>query len=226
MVVTDLLNTNRRGDAVNARIYAINDIGQAEAGEGNGAYLPTIPDAPVAIELFARGDSELTIRWTNGESDGHNAISEYTIRVEEEGQSSTRSTALLDSSVDRDAFAQHMFTAENLDNGVIYTFSVAAKNIAGKSDFFSESFVVGTAPAKPTNIETERSDNAQQVVITWTSARSVGVLDVTATTVYVLNHADSFDDVTDLCIEGSRVHSQERCTLSMDLLGEAPFSLE
>lgn len=98
----------------------------------------------------------------------------------------------MDSSVDTDLFAQHMFTVENLDNGVIYTFSVAARNVAGRSDFFSETFVVGTAPAKPTNIVTKRSDDAEQVVITWTSSRSIGVLDVTETTVYVKDHENKF----------------------------------
>lgn len=168
MSISRLLNPHRRGDQVAARVFAVNEIGESEPVEGDGGFLPTVPDAPVMLEIFKRGDGEVQLHWDNGESNGHNAISEYVIRFQKDG-ASDYDTQTFDSSMNFDYFSQHMYQLTGLENGAEYEISVAASNIAGRGEFFSESFIIGQKPNAPTDVKVRRSDDAEDIIISWAS---------------------------------------------------------
>jgi hypothetical protein len=136
--------------------------------------LPTVPDAPTNPVVFERLDGALKIRWDKGESNGHNAISSYTIKVVE-----TRQEYTLTPESDLDGFSQRIFTVKDLENGQFYTFEIASVNIAGSSAVSSASRLVGVEPEAPTRVRTERSDDATEVIVTWRGAGRSGMLSVT-----------------------------------------------
>lgn len=226
-VEKDLLNESRRGAAVNAKVIAVNEIGESEPVEGNGANIPTVPDAVQEIALFDRASEQVTIHWINGLSNGHNAVNQYSIEIVETATDRRIDTVFLTSSTDTDAFTQRMFTANNLDNGKEYTFTIQAYNIAGPSEAASFTVVVGVEPAAPTQVKTERSSDATEVVISWNTAGRTGILTVTDCRVFVMNNDKEFIEATDDCQESrANVHSQESCTISMDVLGSEPYNLQ
>jgi hypothetical protein len=133
---------------------------------------------------------------------------------------------LLTPEIDQDAFAQRLVTIDGLENGKQYEFKVSAKNIADDSDESSSTFIVGTEPAPPKNVKTARSGDATEVVISWTNAASVGVLKVSASSVFVKDSKDNFLDAAEYCEESTAAANRlQKCTISMSDLGRAPFRL-
>jgi len=215
-----------RGAAVKAKIVAKNEIGHSEEASGEGAYLPTFPDAPSAPTIFERGNGFLVLNWNKGEFNGHNSISQYTITVIETTSNRVVDVVLLTADLSQDGFAQRLITIEDLDNGKEYTFEVTSSNIAGSSAKSSAKFIVGTEPAAPRSVKTTRSDDATEVVISWKNAASVGILRVTGNSVFVKDSNNVFLDATDLCKEGDDAYKSQKCTLAMSTLGKRPFNLD
>jgi hypothetical protein len=149
-VERDLLNDSRRGASVLARVVAVSEVGESEAAEGNGASIPTVPDAVVEIDLFDRASEQVTLHWINGASNGNNAINQYVIEITETVTNRRVDTVFLTAQSSQQEFTQRMYTAKNLNNGKEYDFTIQAYNIAGPSESETFSAIVGVAPAAPT----------------------------------------------------------------------------
>lgn len=133
---------------------------------------------------------------------------------------------MLTAELDQDGFAQRLLTIEDLTNGKEYTFEVTATNIVGASAKSSSTFIVGTEPAPPKDVKTARSDDATEVVITWTNAASVGILKVSASAVFVKDSDNVFLDASEYCDETAAAANRlQKCTIKMSDLGKAPFGL-
>lgn len=94
----------------------------------------------------------------------------YHITSECADRSSSRVNHELTRATDLDMFSQKMFELTNLQNGQDYLVSVKASNAAGFSLETTETFRVGIEPEAPTNVETDRSADAENAIVKWDRA--------------------------------------------------------
>lgn len=134
------------GDSVFAYVIAVNSIGSSpESVEGNGAVVFVVvePDAPVNLERNSATTttSAVGLTWDDGAYNGGDAIIDYRVSFD---------NGLGDWTVLQAGVTQRSFVRNNLNQGVIYSFKVEARNAIGYSQ---ESEVVqircAIEPAQP-----------------------------------------------------------------------------
>jgi methionine-rich copper-binding protein CopC len=122
----------------------------------NSQSAPTLPDVPGYV-LATSGDSQLTVSWSSGFSDGGAAISDYLIHVSSDGGVNW---VLVDDGI----HTARSSVISGLVNGTSYVFKVAAMNANGTSAYSAASDPVAPQ-VKP--VISITSQPAHDLVPTW-----------------------------------------------------------
>ncbi|MEI8160490.1 MAG: fibronectin type III domain-containing protein, partial [Actinomycetes bacterium] len=155
MTVTGLVN----GTAYTFTVAAINIAGTGGAVT-SAAYTPrTVPDAPTGVRAVADNTAGADISWTAPEFNGGSAITDYVV----EYKSGTEDYVAFTHS----ASPNTSLKVTGLTKGAVYTFRVAAKNIAGQGAYSAISdypiVVPRSVPGRPTVIASPTADGAIQL---------------------------------------------------------------
>jgi len=144
------------GTAYTFTVAAINAVGTGADSTPSAAVTPrTVPDAPTAVSATALYQAA-SVSWSPPAFDGGSVITGYTVTSNPAGGSASTTGATT-------------VTVSGLTNGVSYTFSVKATNVAGTGVASSASNTVvpaDTSPASPTNVSA--SPGSFQATVTWT----------------------------------------------------------
>lgn len=130
----------------------------------------TVPGAPTGV-TGQRGEGKATVSWTAPIDNGNDALTEYVVTATPGGAQKTVPASETSTTID------------NLTNGTAYTFTVAAKNAAGKGPDSAESAKVtpATKPNAPTNVTATPGEG--DAVVSWTAPAFDGGSPVTGYTV-------------------------------------------
>ena len=148
------------------KVYAINSYGESPfSSYGEGGMILAKPDAPVNLKTdkTVNTDSQLSISWQEGLSNGGDAVTQYTVYCDQ-GRNAWVSVA-------QTGRILYYVTDFAVVAGKTYKFKVTATNFVGTSDF-SEVIAVlaATVPDKPINLQFLPNDsNAYQVALKWES---------------------------------------------------------
>ena len=115
--VTGLTN----GIAYTFTVVATNVIGNSKTASSLSIIPRTIPGAPTNVTASA-GNSQVTLNWTAPTNNGGSAITSYSVTSSPGNFQATTTDGLTTSA-----------TVTGLTNGIAYTFTVVATNIAGSS---------------------------------------------------------------------------------------------
>jgi fibronectin type 3 domain-containing protein len=152
-------------------VVATNVAGNSLTSEPSTSTTPrTVPDAPTNISAEPDNTSA-TVSWTAPAFNGGATITEYTVTSAPGGATCTATGA------------ETSCVVEGLTNGVSYTFTVVATNVAGNSltSEPSTSTTPRTIPDAPTNVSAE-PDNTSATV-SWTAPAFNGGATITEYTV-------------------------------------------
>jgi hypothetical protein len=161
--VTGLTN----GVAYTFAVVAKNTVGPSSSSAASNSVTPmTVPSAPLIGDATA-GNASALVTWTPT-SDGGSTIISYTV-TPDDGDSSTTETPFTttDGSVTS-------ATVSGLTNGVAYTFTVVATNVAGNSSPSAASTAVtpATVPGAPTGVSATAGNG--DALVSWTAPTSNG----------------------------------------------------
>ena len=153
-------------------VEAVNSRGRSVASNELAATpqsAPTVPGAPT-IGTPARGNASVTVNWTAPENNGGDALTGYSVKME----NVTTSTSTSDACPSSTTSTSTSCTVASLINGDVYTFSVAAINAVGTGSFSSSSTSVtpSTVPGAPT-IGAATPGNAF-ITVNWTAPGTTG----------------------------------------------------
>lgn len=163
-IVTGLTN----GTEYTFSVAAINSVGAgtySSTQTATPASSATAPDAPTLVSVVA-GDGEATLAWTAPDSDGGSDITGYTIK-----QVADKTT-----NIDPNTTKGGSYTVTGLTNGTEYTFSIAAINAKGTSDYSSTQAVTPQAAVTTPDAPGFGSISADESEITfaWTAPDNGG----------------------------------------------------
>jgi hypothetical protein len=143
------------GDNVKAKIVAINIYGDSiESILGGDAILVTTPGAPISVtEVYAeRSKSTLALSWSQPAFTGGEALSNFRVKIVEQGGSYTLTVDL--------AAIQTSFKATGLTAGRTYEFRVQSQNSYGYSaDSSVLSLLCAFIPDSPLTVATQNIDD-------------------------------------------------------------------
>ncbi|NQW59786.1 fibronectin type III domain-containing protein, partial [bacterium] len=161
-IVTSLIN----GTTYTFKVAAVNEAGTSSYVTSLGYTPRTVPDAPTSVTATADSTGGVAVSWSPPEFNGGSAITDYTV------QSCLNTTC---STLVRAASTSTSATVTGLTKGTLYTFQVAAVNIAG-TGLFAKAIGSGATPravpGTPTNL-VGVVGNAQ-VALTWTAPANNG----------------------------------------------------
>ena len=166
------VNGLTNGTSYTFTVTAHNVAGDGAASAPSAAVTPrTVPGSPTAVSAAA-GNAQATVSFGAPASDGGASVTSYTVTSSPDGKKATGTTSPL--------------VVTGLTNGVSYTFTVTAHNVAGDGgpSAPSNAIVPGTtavAPGAPTNVAAT-AGNAQAWV-TFTPPASDGGAAITSYTV-------------------------------------------
>ena len=163
------VNGLTNGIAYTFTVVATNARGDSPpSAPSNPATPSTVPGAPTGV-VGTPGNGQVAVSWTPPASNGGAPISSYTVTASPGGATcSTSSTGC---------------TVNGLTNGVAYTFTVNAMNVAGTSTPSTPSAPVVpiAVPTAPTGLAGTPGDG--QIAATWTASSSDGGSPITGYTV-------------------------------------------
>jgi titin len=160
--VTSLVN----GTTYTFKVAAVNEAGTSSYVTSLGYTPRTVPDAPTSVTATADSTGGVVVAWTAPQFNGGSAITDYTV------QSCLSTTC---ATFTRTASTSTSATVTGLTKGTLYTFQVAAVNIAGTGLFAKASGSGATpraVPGTPTNL-VGVVGNAQ-VALSWTAPANNG----------------------------------------------------
>ena len=185
--VTGLSN----GTSYTFKVSDTNDVGEGAQSDPSSAVTPAaVPSAP-AITSATRGNTQATIAWTDGSSNG-SAISSQTIYIYSGGSLVSTKTNCSASPC----------TVTGLTNGTSYTFKVSDTNDVGEGALSSASSAVtpATYPGAPQNVTVVAAGG--QAVVSWTPPTSNGGSSIISYSVSTGAHSCSYtisSPETDTC---------------------------
>ncbi len=158
------------GQPVTFTVKAVNRVGQSAASAPSNSVTPgtaaNVPGAPTSVTAVA-GDASAKVSWKPPTADGGSPVTAYRVSIQPGKTSQT---------VDAPATTAS-FTG--LANGVSYTFTVRAANVAGYSVASAPSApvtpsgsVTATVPGAPTNVRAR--PGIRSATVTWTAPASNG----------------------------------------------------
>ena len=160
------------GTAYTFTVFATNLDGNSLESESSAPVTPaTIPGAPTSV-TGTLGNTRVTISWVAPVSNGGASIINYTVTSNPGGF-----TATTPDGVTRSA------TVSGLTNGVSYTFTVIATNIAGNSppSTPSSGLIPSVPPDPPTSLTGTLGDRSAN--LSWTAPVSTGGYPISSYTV-------------------------------------------
>ncbi|MEI6743537.1 MAG: fibronectin type III domain-containing protein, partial [bacterium] len=154
--VTGLTN----GIAYTFKVAATNAAGTGAYSKASSSVTPrTVPGVPKWVKLTS-GNTEVILEWSAPLNDGGNAITDYAV------QSCIGDKC---TPVDDGVSKEPKATVIGLNNGIAYTFKVAAINAAKSGAYSEKSALVTprTVPGAPT-VKSAEPDNTGGVDVSWT----------------------------------------------------------
>ena len=175
------------GETYTFRVAARTAAGLGEwSGEASGNPA-TAPDAPTGVEVAVSGEvgDALDVSWTAPEDGGSHDVTGYVVQWKSGDDDYSADS---ESSVDGTSA-----TIDGLTKGTVYTFRVAAVNVAGQGDWSDEaSGNPAVPPDAPTSVEVAFSgDVGDALDVSWTAPEESGSSDVTG---YVVQWKSGDDD--------------------------------
>ncbi|MEI6623607.1 MAG: fibronectin type III domain-containing protein, partial [Actinomycetes bacterium] len=137
---------------------ATNPYGVGAASSPATTTPRTVPDAPTSV-IATPGNTQATIGWTAPANNGGSAITGYTVTTSPPSAGCTTGGALT-------------CVVPALTNGILYTFSVTATNVAGTGAAGTATTTPRTVPAAPTAVTATPSDT--QATIAWAAPNDGG----------------------------------------------------
>jgi hypothetical protein len=136
------------GSSVWAYVVARNRLGNSPVSAvGNGAILPSRPDAPFPPTLVSRTISSIQVTWELGDDNGAPITSCSVWYLDTNVFSAVEQGPF---PIDIAGLDNRMYTAVELINGNTYRFQVACSNIGGMSARSQSSFfIAGVTPLAP-----------------------------------------------------------------------------
>ncbi|WP_397412767.1 fibronectin type III domain-containing protein, partial [Polaromonas sp.] len=165
--ITELTN----GIAYTFTVVAINDVGISLPSNSSNSIIPrTIPNAPT-IGIATAGNTRASVTWTAPTNNGGSSITGYTVISNPGGKTATVNGSIRTAIV------------IGLTNGIPYTFTVVATNIAGNSlqSESSNSVIPKTIPGAP--IIGNAIPYNTRASVTWTAPTNNGGSIITGYTV-------------------------------------------
>ncbi len=161
----------------------------------------TVPGAPQALAV-AVGDSGLDVEWSAPASNGGSSLTGYTITVA--NGATTVYTSTVSSATENELVT-------GLDNGVSYTVSVTATNVAGSGPAASNSGTPLGPPSAPLNLAL--TPGTTSFTAAWDTPTSTGGSAITSYTVTVVD-PDGVTTVKTTAGSGSCLTSTRTCTIT------------
>jgi len=145
------------GEAYQFKVRAVNSFGESDWSDVI-TLVPAKPAKPTGITAKIEVDGDILVKWTD------NATNETAYEISMNDGGSGGSLPLAANSTSYTDTTEHLF-------GVVYTFSVRAKNAFGESAWSSEVSVSGAKPAAPSDVAlTLEPDNT--ITVRWTDNSS------------------------------------------------------
>ncbi len=187
------------GETYTFRVAARTAVGLGDWSDEASGNPATVPDAPTGVEVAISGDvgDALDVSWTAPEDSGSHDVTGYVVQWKSGDDDFSADN---ESSVDGTSA-----TIDGLTKGTVYTFRVAAVNVAGLGDWSADaSGNPATAPDAPTGVEVAISgDVGDALDVSWTAPEDSGSHDVTGYVVQWKSGDDDFSADNESSVDGT-----------------------
>ncbi|MEA3557862.1 MAG: fibronectin type III domain-containing protein, partial [Candidatus Thermoplasmatota archaeon] len=212
----------KAGDVFQIKVTAFNQLAEGFDSEIINIELGTEPEKMDAPTILG-ADSSCTLTWTEPEDNGHPILNYIIYMIDEKGIPQRWETMPAE---------ENSFTAEDLLNGIEYTFKISAVNKMGEGPMSDQvSITPMTIPNEPGELYIEDSGD-EFIIIKWTIPASNGGSEITEFNLYrgtTIGMGQSIGSVSgdvfefiDHEVENGRTYHY--LVSAVNILGEGPTS--